>query len=71
MGKTTFVKELINEQYVANVLAKYYSKLFYYHKNTTEIDYLIEEEMLVIPIKVKSRTNAKAKSLKVYNKNLV
>lgn len=58
---------VIIEQYVANVLAKYYSKLFYYHKNSTEIDYLIEEDMQVIPIEVKSGTNTKAKSLKTYN----
>lgn len=58
---------IIIEQYIGNVLAKYCPKLYYYHKNSTEIDYLIEHNMKVIPIEVKSGTNTMAKSLRVYN----
>lgn len=57
---------LIIENYIGNVLSKYTNKLFYYHRNTTEIDYLFQLGTKVIPIEVKSGTNTKAKSLNVY-----
>ncbi len=41
----------------------------YYHKNTSEIDLLIQKENNIIPIEIKSGTNTKSKSLKLYIKN--
>ncbi len=58
----------VMENYIAQVLVKYHKTLFYYHRNTTEIDYLIQYNNDVIPIEVKSGNNTKAKSLDNYIK---
>lgn len=57
---------VVLENYIGTVLIKYYPTLFYYQKNTTEIDYIITEGENVIPIEVKSGNNTKAKSLSAY-----
>ncbi|WOO87860.1 AAA family ATPase [Mollicutes bacterium LVI A0039] len=58
---------LIIENYVGNVINKYVDELYYYQKNTAEIDYILEVNNKPIPLEVKSGNNTKAKSLQVYN----
>lgn len=58
---------LVVETYIGNIINKYKKPLFYYHRNTTEVDYLLQLGGKVIPIDVKSGLNTKAKSLQTYN----
>lgn len=57
---------LVIETYVGNVLSKKYKTLTYFQKNTTEIDYIIQEQNDVVPVEVKAGSNTRAKSLSVY-----
>lgn len=57
---------MIVENYVANIISKYYHNVFYYQKNTAEVDFLIETINGIIPIEVKAGNNKRSKSLNVY-----
>lgn len=56
-------KGVIYENYVGTVLARYYKQLYYYHRKTTEIDYVIQIKNSIVPIEVKSGKNNPSKSL--------
>lgn len=57
---------VVIDNYIANVLTYKGIDLFYYKKNTSEIDFVIQVNNKVVPIEVKSGNNTKAKSLKYY-----
>ena len=57
-------KGYIYENIVADALVKNNIKLFFYHKNTLEIDFMLPFNMQVCPLEVKA-TNGNAKSLKL------
>jgi len=60
-------KGAFTENYIAQELKISLQKeLYYWANNTSEIDFLISYEDVVIPIEIKSGFNTKAKSLKVY-----
>lgn len=56
---------IIIENYIAQVLSKS-DNVYYYQKNTNEIDFLHQVNGRAIPIEVKSGNNTKAKSLTSY-----
>jgi len=60
-------KGAITENYVAQHI-KTMSELYYWKKNTYEVDFLIECGEDIIPIEVKSKENTRARSLKEYNR---
>ncbi len=60
---------MVIENYFATILKYNNFGLFCYKRRTTEIDFVIQDNMDVIPIEVKSGNNTKAKSLKVYIEN--
>lgn len=57
---------MVIENYFATVLKYNGLDLFCYKKNSSEIDFVMQDDLNVIPIEVKSGNNTKAKSLKVY-----
>ncbi|WOO86781.1 AAA family ATPase [Mollicutes bacterium LVI A0039] len=58
---------VVIENYVATELYKNYNKeLYSFNDNSKEIDFLIEQDNMVIPIEVKAARNTKSKSLKVF-----
>lgn len=56
----------ILENYIAIVTNKYQSHLFYFEKNQSEIDFIVQINNQIVPIEVKSGTNTKAKALNAY-----
>lgn len=55
------------ENFVAQTLHRFRVPLYTWMRNTSEIEFLIQNERgAIIPIEVKSRINSKAKSLKVF-----
>ncbi|MBU0504880.1 MAG: AAA family ATPase [bacterium] len=55
------------ENYLLQELITQFNRtIFSWHRNTAEIEFLLEHEGIVIPIEVKAGINTKAKSLKVY-----
>lgn len=60
---------VIMENYIATVLIKYQRKIFYFQKNKTEIDFIIDRKDYVLPIEVKSGNNLQAKSLNQFIKD--
>jgi len=57
----------ITENYVANALAANAFKLYYWESNSqAEIDFVIQNYNIVIPIEVKSDIHIKSRSLSVY-----
>ncbi|HEY5585034.1 MAG TPA: AAA family ATPase [Ruminiclostridium sp.] len=57
----------ITENYVANALAANAFKLYYWESNSqAEVDFVIQNYNLVIPIEVKSDIHIKSRSLSVY-----
>ena len=65
-------KGAFTEQYVAQQLATFVDKLYYWSADNSrgEIDFLIQHKDQVIPIEVKAEENLKAKSLHAFvNKN--
>lgn len=61
-------KGALTEQYVAQELVASNRELFYYSKENSsgEIDFVLQEEMNIIPVEVKAEENLQAKSLKAY-----
>ena len=64
-------KGVVTENYVASELSKNNNKLFYWsrkgkNKGNAEIDFILQQDIDVIPIEVKSSNNVQAKSLNVY-----
>ncbi len=57
---------MVIKNYFATILKYNNFGLFCYKRRTTEIDFVIQVNMDVIPIEVKSGNNTQAKSLKVY-----
>jgi len=66
----TQFKGSIAENFVCQALKKNYGRVPYYWTSDgkAEIDYMIEQDGIVIPIEVKSGAETKAKSLSVYRK---
>lgn len=65
----TEFKGALTEQYVLQQLVtqKQWSVFYWSNpKGTAEIDFLVSDGRLVIPLEVKAETNVKAKSLKAY-----
>lgn len=59
----------ITENYVAQALSSNGFDLAYWtSKDTAEIDFIIQDEDLIIPIEVKSGVNTRSRSLNVYKK---
>lgn len=59
----------ITENYVAQGLTSNGHDLHYWtSKDTAEIDFIIQDDDLIIPIEVKSGTNTRSRSLNVYHK---
>lgn len=70
-GNTMFTefKGALTEQYVLQQLVTQKQLSIFYWSNpkgTAEIDFLVSDGRLVIPLEVKAETNVKAKSLKAY-----
>ena len=68
-------KGVVIENYVASELNKSGIDLFYWsrkgkNKGNAEIDFIIQDDIYVIPIEVKSSNNVQSKSLKVYNETI-
>ena len=61
-------KGALTENYVLGELVNLHGDVPYYWKsgNTAEVDFIVQFEEKIIPIEVKSSTNAKARSLGVY-----
>lgn len=57
---------VILENYVATVLRRKFSTLYYYHYKEAEIDFLVQYEGELIPIEVKAGKNNPAKSLQFF-----
>ena len=73
LNKPFSYKGVIVENYVANELTKMDYNLFYWSRKgknngNAEIDFLIQNNMDIIPIEVKAGNNTQAKSLKLYDK---
>lgn len=66
-NENNIFKGPLTENYVASSLVKNGFKLKYWEsKSTSEVDFLIEKENMVIPIEVKSNVSVKSRSLSVY-----
>ena len=64
----TFIGALV-ENYVAQALKTNGFDLHYWtSKDSAEIDFIIQNEDLIIPIEVKAGTNTRSRSLNVYKK---
>ena len=59
-------KGVIAENYVANQLICNKHNLFYWQKNTSEVDFLLYLKDGIIPVEVKASDNVRSKSLSVY-----
>ncbi len=59
---------VVIENYFANIIKYNQFELFCYKRNTSEVDFLIQDNQKVIPIEVKSGNNTKAKSLSIFVK---
>ncbi|MDE3934166.1 AAA family ATPase [Glaesserella parasuis] len=62
-------KGALTEQYVLQqLIANQDNPIFYWatEKGTAEVDFVVQQKQVVIPIEVKAEENLKAKSLKVY-----
>lgn len=64
-------KGVVTENYVASELVKNNNSLFYWsrkgkNKGNAEIDFILQQNLDVVPIEVKSSNNVQSKSLKVY-----
>ena len=60
----------LTEHYVANELRVNGYGIYYWESNgTAELDFIIQKEMDIIPIEVKSSVHTKARSLDLYMKN--
>ncbi len=59
----------LTEHYVANELKKNNYDLYYWESNgKAELDFMIQKEMDIVPIEVKTSTHTKARSLDLYMK---
>lgn len=59
----------LTEHYVANELKiKEYNTYYWKSEGKAELDFMIQKEMSIIPIEVKSNTNTKSRSLDLYIK---
>lgn len=62
-----FKGRLVENYVQQQLMAMGHKSLFYWTSgNTAEIDFVIKHENLVLPVEVKSGTNARSRSLKVY-----
>jgi predicted AAA+ superfamily ATPase len=59
-------KGAITENYVAQHLKVKNKELYYWKKNSYEVDFLVDINEEIIPIEVKSSTNTRSRSLKEY-----
>ncbi len=59
-------KGAITENYVAQQLKAKGHDLYYWKKNTYEVDFILQEDDQVIPIEVKTAANTRSRSLKEY-----
>lgn len=63
----TEFKGSITEQFVLQELVSNEKTTYYWSENTSELDFLIEQDSAITGIEVKAEENLKAKSLKVFN----
>ncbi len=70
IGAVTFeeVKGALTEQFVAQQLKASDRELYYYstENSSGEIDFVIQQEMLCVPIEVKAEENLRARSLRAF-----
>lgn len=59
-------KGAVTENYVAQHLRAKGYDLYYWKNNTSEVDFLLQQEENIIPIEVKSSTNKRSRSLMEY-----
>lgn len=63
----TEFKGSLTEQFVLQELVSNQNTPYYWSENTSELDFLIEQDSTITGIEVKAEENLKAKSLKVFN----
>lgn len=61
-------KGALTEQFVAQELISYEKELYYYSSENSsgEIDFLLQQEMQIVPLEVKAEENLRAKSLRAF-----
>ena len=69
-GLSPEFRGMIAEEYVAQQLASRGYKIYYWSNDnsTSELDFIVQKDSMLLPIEVKSSTNVRAKSLSAYLK---